>query len=118
MRLSVSTKTFFFFSSRRRHTRSKRDWIQTCALPISRRLLADQGPERAERLCMAVRVGRRRSRGHRAAARPRGPGDGERSEERRVGKECGARWGQEHEGKKRGAWEALGRRREKRDAAV
>src|SRR5699024_11977916 len=24
-----------FFSSRRRHTRSKRDWIQTCALPIS-----------------------------------------------------------------------------------
>src|SRR5207253_5046119 len=25
----------FFFSSRRRHTRSKRDWIQTCALPIS-----------------------------------------------------------------------------------
>src|SRR5437868_9160411 len=26
---------FFFFSSRRRHTRSKRDWSQTCALPIS-----------------------------------------------------------------------------------
>src|SRR5437868_9578947 len=24
----------FFFSSRRRHTRSKRDWSQTCALPI------------------------------------------------------------------------------------
>src|SRR5699024_11748632 len=24
----------FFFSSRRRHTRSKRDWVQTCALPI------------------------------------------------------------------------------------
>src|SRR5437868_2525374 len=23
-----------YFSSRRRHTRSKRDWVQTCALPI------------------------------------------------------------------------------------
>src|ERR1039457_4706648 len=26
---------FFFFSSRRRHTRLQGDWIQTCALPIS-----------------------------------------------------------------------------------
>src|SRR5215813_6999905 len=26
---------FFFFSSRRRHTRCGRDWSQTCALPIS-----------------------------------------------------------------------------------
>src|SRR5690606_41663856 len=26
---------FFFFSSRRRHTRFSRDWVQTCALPIS-----------------------------------------------------------------------------------
>src|SRR5699024_11625601 len=26
----------FVFSSRRRHTRSKRDWSQTCALPILR----------------------------------------------------------------------------------
>src|SRR5690606_40727847 len=25
----------FFFSSRRRHTSFSRDWIQTCALPIS-----------------------------------------------------------------------------------
>src|SRR5437868_10740950 len=30
---------FFFFSSRRRHTRSKRDWVQTCALPISFNLM-------------------------------------------------------------------------------
>src|SRR5206468_7207518 len=28
-----------FFSSRRRHTRSDRDWIQTCALPISGRVI-------------------------------------------------------------------------------
>src|SRR2546430_5853546 len=26
---------FFFFSSRRRHTRFDCDWVQTCALPIS-----------------------------------------------------------------------------------
>src|SRR5438445_11656945 len=31
----LSILTLFFFSSRRRHTRYWRDWIQTCALPIS-----------------------------------------------------------------------------------
>src|SRR5947209_13758998 len=30
--------SFFFFSSRRRHTRYWRDWVQTCALPISETL--------------------------------------------------------------------------------
>src|SRR6266496_714592 len=30
---------FFFFSSRRRHTRSLRDWVQTCALPISNKAI-------------------------------------------------------------------------------
>src|SRR5699024_12087883 len=29
-----STRSVFFFSSRRRHTRSKRDWSSECALPI------------------------------------------------------------------------------------
>src|SRR5438105_6696008 len=33
---SVHHAMDFFFSSRRRHTRSTRDWVQTCALPISR----------------------------------------------------------------------------------
>src|SRR5699024_1679614 len=32
---------YFLFSSRRRHTRSKRDGVQTCALPISMVLPAD-----------------------------------------------------------------------------
>src|SRR5207249_2905903 len=32
--MSYSYRKALFFSSRRRHTRSKRDWIQTCALPI------------------------------------------------------------------------------------
>src|SRR5256884_5454961 len=31
----VGCVVFFFFSSRRRHTRCSRDWSQTCALPIS-----------------------------------------------------------------------------------
>src|SRR5256884_511566 len=30
-------RLFFFFSSRRRHTRCSRDWSQTCALPILKR---------------------------------------------------------------------------------
>src|SRR5438067_3566338 len=30
----ATKSSLFFFSSRRRHTRSKRDWSQTCALPI------------------------------------------------------------------------------------
>src|SRR3989449_3151038 len=33
---------FFFFSSRRRHTRCSRDWSQTCALPISTICLSSQ----------------------------------------------------------------------------
>src|SRR5256884_1590518 len=31
---TTELSNFFFFSSRRRHTRCSRDWIQTCALPI------------------------------------------------------------------------------------
>src|SRR3712207_4373083 len=33
--LNVLCQLSFFFSSRRRHTRYWRDWVQTCALPIS-----------------------------------------------------------------------------------
>src|SRR5437868_10644646 len=94
----------FFFSSRRRHTRSKRDWSQTCALPI----LADEegqrhedsvGPELPlsarrvgvpEAAVVRARVGVERVpylvRGELVLLLPR------RSEERRVGKECIAGW--------------------------
>src|SRR5207249_6787704 len=34
MRSRCFRAAWFFFSSRRRHTRSKRDGVQTCALPI------------------------------------------------------------------------------------
>src|SRR5216684_2190911 len=33
--LGLRDAKVFFFSSRRRHTRCSRDWIQTCALPIA-----------------------------------------------------------------------------------
>src|SRR5207249_1335314 len=42
----------FFFSSRRRHTRSKRDWSSACALPISRAL----GSFSMRRICSSSTV--------------------------------------------------------------
>src|SRR6056297_3836065 len=75
---------FFFFSSRRRHTRfSGVTGVQTCALPI----LASRRPvNRRPRIRAATRTGPRR--------RP------SRSEERRVGKECvstcRSRWSPHH----------------------
>src|SRR5206468_5664040 len=76
---------FFFFSSRRRHTRSDRDWSSdVCSSDLGRRCVrwpigwpreaAGRGPRSTR-----CRPPRRRS----ASAR---------SEERRVGKECRSRW--------------------------
>src|SRR5438445_8638307 len=69
---------FFFFSSRRRHTRYWRDWssdVCSSDLPTVRRVLDgrwDDLPQRHHRLHAGLRR--------------------ERSEERRVGKECRSRW--------------------------
>src|SRR5438128_12430967 len=64
---------FFFFSSRRRHTRCYRDWSSdVCSSDLRRR-----------------RARRRSRRGGRARAPEPGR---RRSEERRVGKECRYRW--------------------------
>src|SRR5699024_11880210 len=76
----------FFFSSRRRHTRSKRDWSQTCALPIYQRL-GRALPDDRRRPDRRQAQRRRLLLGHPL----RGDGlDGRRtrSEERRVGKAC------------------------------
>src|SRR3954468_17131526 len=70
-----------FFSSRRRHTRSLRDWSSDVALPISIAFRAGEGD--------GERIPDRGTRGS------RGP-DGGRSEERRVGKECRSRWSPYH----------------------
>src|SRR3546814_19844567 len=99
---------FFFFSSRRRHTRCALvTGVQTCALPISRRT---PGPRR-DNLCVdqiadvLPHVERRHGQHfeplwldiagdvieqlRRVAPRARAGGE-ERSDERRVGKECGS----------------------------
>src|SRR5699024_12028178 len=74
----------FFFSSRRRHTRSKRDWSSDVALPI----------------CI-LRIGWVRIR--RIRTMPGGTLRPRRSEERRVGKERRGRWRAGPEGTKKPA---------------
>src|SRR5690349_24020958 len=91
---------YFFFSSRRRHTRSLRDWSSdVCSSDLVDRLrqrgLVDEhrleaALQRGVLLdVLAILVQRRRADALDLAARERGLED--RSEERRVGKECTAR---------------------------
>src|SRR5437016_10690245 len=83
---------FFFFSSRRRHTRLVSDWSSdVCSSDLSSTSVrrAEQDVEDADLGTAAIpRVALR----HRYRARS--PQD--RSEERRVGKECRSRWSPEH----------------------
>src|SRR6266849_7302900 len=70
---------FFFFSSRRRHTRSTRDWSSdVCS--------SDLGSTRVIRCSSFAHFSSR------SAALP----PAQRSEERRVGKECRSRWSPYH----------------------
>src|SRR5438874_9023754 len=79
----------FFFSSRRRHTRSLRDWSSdVCSSDL--RL----APRRA------VIVAHVDSRDVRCAAESEAGDIHGRSEERRVGKECRSRWSPYHKKKK------------------
>src|SRR5690606_39388862 len=78
---------FFFFSSRRRHTRFSRDWssdVCSSDLPYP-------GPARWTACRRRSRSGCPRSRGLRDR-RYRRCAEGNRSEERRVGKECRSKW--------------------------
>src|SRR5206468_8981664 len=101
---------FFFFSSRRRHTRSDRDWSSdVCSSDLPGRLhrqdrraaqfddgaLARAGVSAEERDLqgMAGAEGVYGALHSRLRTAPR-------SEERRVGKECRARWAPYHEKKK------------------
>src|SRR6266513_1544358 len=82
LRALSARPALFFFSSRRRHTRSKRDWSSdVCSSDLRRR--------RARRTPGASRAHVRCCRG--------------RSEERRVGKECRSRGSPDHL-KKKGSW--------------
>src|SRR3546814_5147845 len=84
--------SFFFFSSRRRHTRCALvTGVQTCALPICRidtgARLAPAEVERIIRL-VASHVRAEAHAGNPVISAELPPRDDGRSEERRVGKEC------------------------------
>src|SRR5699024_11582919 len=97
----------FFFSSRRRHTRSKRDWSSTCALPISGiEVDVDAISDGETTIVPGIMEHIERSGVHSgdsiAVYPPQRLSDDvkrelcettdKRSEERRVGKECRYRW--------------------------
>src|SRR5690348_17565477 len=84
---------FFFFSSRRRHTRWTGDWSSdVCS--------SDLPPEGTEEVRHLVRAVGFLARGSPRARLPRRhpvpPSVPVRSEERRVGKECRSRWSPYH----------------------
>src|SRR5690606_41199391 len=87
---------YFFFSSRRRHTRFSRDWSSdVCSSDLGGRGSPPAGFARLPRASL-------RAAGPRSQA-PWGSWPGpcrSRSEERRVGKECRARWSPYHQKKK------------------
>src|SRR2546421_4033703 len=104
--LLVPLRWFFFFSSRRRHTRSDRDWSSdVCSSDLSR-----PGPNSPE---LQVKVDRQRAADLGVRMADVGStvrlmysgrdeistfkeGSEQRSEERRVGKECRSRWSPYH----------------------
>src|SRR5207249_7068870 len=98
--IGVGFGMFFFFSSRRRHTRSKRDWssdVCSSDLPDNSSLEIRHHGKRIGRGTWAPVVGEPLGAAKRLfedlapeegmIAEPSG-----RSEERRVGKECRSRW--------------------------
>src|SRR5438046_10684322 len=83
---------FFFFSSRRRHTRLVSDWSSdVCSSDLALDL---------HRVAAAAHANRRLTGGGIENAVDVGAA-ASRSEERRVGKECRARWGRGHKRKKK-----------------
>src|SRR3989454_6913789 len=84
---------FFFFSSRRRHTRLQGDWSSdVCSSDLVARPSVEPIATAAE-LRNFLRALPLHSR---ATARPEVRPDALRSEERRVGKECRSRWSPYH----------------------
>src|SRR5438128_12582056 len=90
---------FFFFQAEDGIRDATVTGVQTCALPIS----SSTAPTCAPDTCTRCAGRGCRTRRRCAACRP-APGAAcreRRSEERRVGKECGSRGGAEHEKKKK-----------------
>src|SRR5438046_3277553 len=85
---------FFFFSSRRRHTRLVSDWSSdVCSSDLLK--LTMPSPPLPARTSM-----RASSTNFMTPVETKKPYRVDRSEERRVGKECRARWWQDNEKKK------------------
>src|SRR5439155_10519579 len=75
---------FFFFSSRRRHTRWPRDWSSdVCSSDLGSHFASTRGGLRLSRSCQSLDIST-------VVA------FWSRSEERRVGKECRSRWWRYH----------------------
>src|SRR2546426_5978184 len=112
-RSGIVVAVSFFFSSRRRHTRFDWTGVQTCALPISFNLAKGSIPARTDvpdtkfeacgKKSMAdLKVAIKNdtmlgsfAHGHAMPDAVKGAGY-DRSEERRVGKECRSRWSPYH----------------------
>src|SRR5438128_3776736 len=76
---------FFFFSSRRRHTRCYRDWSSdVCS--------SDLRPARSYLVAVLSELGRQQEAVNEMVKVRTTGGRPDRSEERRVGKECRCRW--------------------------
>src|SRR5699024_11731255 len=102
---------FFFFSSRRRHTRSKRDWSSdVCSSDLPGL------PRECHRSCIFQFQDSELLQDSPGETVPPKTSDsaGGRSEERRVGKECRARWSRENVKKRKGEWIAQATKERKR----
>src|SRR5438445_8831478 len=108
----VNFMYFFFFSSRRRHTRYWRDWSSdvcssdlcgTCRRRphVQRRHVPHVEQEEQREPAHEV-IDRERAAAPEAVAEPARADGTDRSEERRVGKECRARGWADHRNEKRG----------------
>src|SRR5260370_26726287 len=91
---SSSVWCFFFFSSRRRHTRFKCDWSSdVCSSDLVESPLPGRHQLRNTALAIAAAVELKQFG---FAITPQQIATGIRSEERRVGKECRSRWSPYH----------------------
>src|SRR5207253_10118873 len=94
-------RTLFFFSSRRRHTRWPRDWSSdVCSSDLSGPALLAAGPLASQAKPNPAAAAKPDSAKRDSVAAP-GLVREVRSEERRVGKEWGARWATDGQRKER-----------------
>src|SRR5687768_17993243 len=85
---------FFFFSSRRRHTRCSRDWSSDVCSSDLEKIVDGWNQATPDRFKLTLKAPKRIT--HDARLRDCGDRVRQRSEERRVGKECRSRWSPYH----------------------